>query len=182
MSALPKSLADNYDAHPHTIERAVSNEQAALKQVLYGMKAEIADAKVFKHDLPMDKIYYQTHLAVDAKVLEDTKHLISVFEGHYTEIDPATLTLNEDKKLVDMAKGIVFKHLDGLKALEGKECGLIIVNDDIVLKYTAQYHNRSTGYMGGGSQTLFTLKELKSGGLSAADYEQVNKLLEKEGN
>jgi hypothetical protein len=31
-------------------------------------------------------------------------------------------------------------------------------------------------------QTLFTLKELKSGGLSAADYEQVNKLLEKEGN
>ena len=181
--AIRRFVADNYDAHTHTIERAVSNEQAALKQVLYGMKAEIADAKVLKHDLPMDKVYYRTHLAVDAKVLEDTKHLIGVFEGHYTEIDPKTLKLNEGKKLVDMAEGIVFRHLDGLKALEGKERGLIIVNDDIVLKYTAQYHTRSdTSYWGGSGQTLFTLTELKSGGLNAEDYEQVNKLLEKEGN
>ncbi len=176
-------VADNYDAHPHTMERALSNELAALKQVLYGMKAEIADAKVLKFDLPMDKVYYQTHLAIDASVLDDTRHLLSVFEGHYSEIDPKTLKLSEDKKLVDMAQGVAFKHLDGLRAFEGKECGLIIVNDDIVLKYTAQYHNRSdSSYWAGSTQTLFTLTDLKSGGLSAEDYDQVNKLLEKEGN
>ena len=180
--AIRRFIADNYDAHPHTMERALSNEEAALKQVLYGMKAELFDAKVLKHNLPMDSIYYRTHLAVDVTVLEETKHLISVFEGHYSEIDPKTLTLNEDKKLIDMAEGITFHYLESLSALEGKQRSLIIVNDDIVLKYTAQYHTRSDTSNGGKSTTLFTLTDLKSGGLNAEDYEQVNKLLEKEGN
>jgi hypothetical protein len=44
------------------------------------------------------------------------------------------------------------------------------------------HHTRSDTSYGGKNTTLFTLTDLKSGGLNAEDYEQVNKLLEKEGN
>lgn len=128
----------------------------------------------------MDKVHFQTYLAIDANILEDTKHLLYVNGDHYSEVDLSSLTESEKKKRIDMAPDVVFTTTGALKALNDKERALIIVNDDIVLKYTVHYQttSNSSGRMDS-SHTLFAIKDPKNGGLNAKDYDYVNTLLAK---
>jgi hypothetical protein len=176
-------IADNYDLHPKAIERAMLNELSEFKAVLYGYKVEILDKKIRVKDLPLDNVYYKTILTLPQEILENNRHILFYKDKKYEKIDTKSLAKDGKSFLFDTAKDIRFTTIDALQKREGEEIAFLIINKDIALKYTMQYHVRfeDIGYYSGSSNTLLMLDKLENVGLTAQDIEHIESL-ENKGN
>jgi hypothetical protein len=171
-------IADNYDLHPKAIERAMLNELSEFKAVLYGYKVEILDKKIRVKDLPLDNVYYKTILTLPQEILENNRHILFYKDKKYEKIDTKSLAKDGKSFLFDTAKDIRFTTVDALQKREGEEMAFLIVNEDIALKYTMQYHVKfeDIGYYRGSSNTLLMLDKLENVGLTAQDIEHIESL------
>jgi len=179
-------VAENYQNNPLAFETAMSNELNIIKQVLYGLKIEAdkeASSRVLKYQATRNNVFYLTSIRLPDDIMKNNENLIIRDKEDYKLIDKENeiVSSSTSYSLYDTLRDVQLNSREAyLDIKDTLEKSLIIVNSDIILKYTISYEVKTAYLMGTKIANSLEINELKQTALDTKDYEYIKSLVKKE--
>ncbi|MGB5918042.1 hypothetical protein, partial [Arcobacter sp.] len=139
-------IGNNYDKNKGILDSALLNEISVLKKTLFGL-----DLELFSSRYSIDKktrLYKATRVKIPKQIFDDSKFklIIKTDKNEYKVMQKPEATIYEDFYTYDLSNNDIIEA-SKIKELNHKKYSIIVLTENISLKYDYIYSSREIGYV-----------------------------------
>ncbi|RXJ87738.1 hypothetical protein [Arcobacter sp. CECT 8985] len=139
-------IGDNYDKNKRILDSALLNEISVLKKTLFGLDLELFSSRFFIDN--KSGLYKATRVKIPKQIFDDSKFklIIKTDRNEYKVMQKPEATIYEDFYTYDLSNNDIV-HTSKIKELNHKKYSIIVLTENISLKYNYTYFLKEIVYV-----------------------------------